>query len=178
MVAAVEWRGKAQTRSVCDNKPSERYLLPLAAIHAVLVLKSARATFTTPFLYVPVHNWHCPKIKGSEGHWPIATRKVPLCPNNTRGGVGEPRNCWPIKEVWAEKGAGTREGARNLQCAYDRAQSEPVQTRRRGEGCRIPTALSLCRSGRKWNKVIANARRWQLFFSRFFLYHRVRIARF
>lgn len=37
------------------NKLNEPSVLPLAAIHEVLVLKSARASFTTPFLRVLVH---------------------------------------------------------------------------------------------------------------------------
>jgi len=42
-----------------------------------------------------------------------------------------------------------------LHCARDCAHPEPVQTRRCEEVWRIPMALFPCRSGRKWNKVIA-----------------------
>lgn len=80
-----------------------------------------------------------------------------------RGRCGRATNALPNGRGLNGSGAGPGEGARSavvcarsLQCARDRAQAEPVQTRRCGEGWRIPTALSPCRSGRKWNKVITN----------------------
>lgn len=59
---------------VSPGKPAEPSLLPLAAIHEVLVLKSARAWFTTPFARVLARRTPGPrsqnkkkKKKASEG---------------------------------------------------------------------------------------------------------------
>lgn len=80
------------TSSSCLKKINKQKSSPicLAAIHEVLVLKSARASFTTPLIRVHVRGKRgLPKNKDVEGRWPIATRGRFYCPISDEN-VGRP----------------------------------------------------------------------------------------
>lgn len=65
---SLEWRRKPQSRMFMTIKYAKPCLLRLAAIHEVLVLKSAHASFTTPLVRVPVHSKRgLPQNKGFGG---------------------------------------------------------------------------------------------------------------
>lgn len=117
-----------------DNPERILSLLRLDAIHKMLVLKSARASFTL-LLPALLRKRGRPKVIGLEGHQPIEFVDF-LIVHTERGQCGRVASIITNKGDLTELGADPGEGARDamcawcLQCARDRALSEPVQTRR------------------------------------------------
>lgn len=94
----------------------------MAAIHEVLVLKSAQALLydgTSSRARAQKEKRRRPKIKYCDGREPITTNKRPGCPHSTRKVWAAGRTLWPM--VSAEyKEAGRVEGARSAVCEISR----------------------------------------------------------